>query len=385
MCAEAGAPTNRLVLTGNITNDSVKYTEWLQRLRKLYNGPHKEFFFGNRNDTSAVENGDSLTKLRKGEKTVIDIETKDGLNRTAIIYVPQSLFEEEGIAKQKVPLLLMFHGLGDNCDHFLDATDFISLAEQNKVILASGCGTMGFLGLAWNAGMCCGFSKDGEPDDVGFVRALTEVLLTELPEIDPFQVASMGFSNGAMLSEVLACTAPDLIRAVMSVGGVTELRPGNDGGLDVCDAAMNNQREVDGVPWGVHLLFIHGDSDWKVPWTGNKFIGFPSIPYNTKRWLERQGCYSAFNTTTIHTEKYENIIYPFCEPSMRETRNEETYSPQYLESIGLKISSNSNRLQSIFHPTVELVRAKNVGHIWPSDQEFDTGTAIFKFLEMLKD
>jgi len=63
-------------------------------------------------------------------------------------------------------------------------------------------------------------------------------------------------------AETLACEAPDVFRAVASVSGVVELRPGNDAGLAQCDYDYGN------ISSPLSVINIHGTLDFLVPWTG---------------------------------------------------------------------------------------------------------------------
>lgn len=334
-----------------------------------------------------------------GKKQVVEVDVK-GERRTAVVYVPKSLeaapFQspwyrrravmhpsaveagevesavpfEEGIpeawrraAPSGAPLILLFHGLGDNCDSFLNKK-WMNEAEEHATVIVSACGMAGLLGAGWNAGTCCGFEGKNKPDDIAFARTLVESLKaprsgTTFPSIEAERVAAVGFSNGAMLSEVLACTAPDVIRASVSVGGVVEMRPGNKGGLEACTAAMEQKRIEVQKGLGVHLLLIHGDNDWKVPWTGNSVLGFPAIQENFEGWLDRQGCDVTVHRQWLSSEAYTNDIYESCMPMVK---NDETGELPHDT------------------PTVELVRAHGAGHTWPSDKEFDTVSYTFSFL-----
>ena len=91
-------------------------------------------------------------------------------------------------------------------------------------------------------------------DDVAFARAVVANQSASAC-IDPKRVFSAGFSNGAMMSEILACEAFDLVRAVASIAGVVEYRPGNGEGIAECDAKNANSSK------NVPVLAIHGTAD----------------------------------------------------------------------------------------------------------------------------
>ena len=102
-------------------------------------------------------------------------------------------------------------------DELADRAGFI-------VVYPDGTGRLpGFL-LTWNAGTCCGYARDHDVDDVGFVRELLVELEAAAP-IDERRIYATGLSNGAMMAYRLAAEAPDLVAAVAPVGGAMALDP----------------------------------------------------------------------------------------------------------------------------------------------------------------
>ncbi|CCW63875.1 unnamed protein product [Phytomonas sp. EM1] len=246
-------------------------------------------------------------KFPVGQPVDLLLPTPSG-DRHVVLYIPSSYEKRKQWNGRYTPVALqvLFHGLRDECHNFLHATGFMPYAEKDGYILVSACGASGWFGRAWNAGTCCGFYHDA-PDDVAFARQIVQ-LLTNSACVDPAKVFATGFSNGGMLSEVLACEAPDVFRAVASVSGVVELRPGNEEGLELCTAALRNQSSRASV------LMIHGDKDLFVPWEGLHTMGFPPITNNTLGWVLRSGCDEKALHTTINTTDFLNVIYDDCSP-----------------------------------------------------------------------
>ncbi|KAG5464313.1 hypothetical protein LSCM1_00495 [Leishmania martiniquensis] len=244
--------------------------------------------------------------LPKGKQTVVTFKTKENTEREAVVYVPDSYpTMVDGAAPRPVALMLLFHGLNDNCRRFLEVTKFMPYADRDGFVIASVCGSMGFLGHGWNAGMCCGFLGD-KPDDVALAKQVVEEL-SQVLCIDKSRVMSVGFSNGAMLSEVLACEVPATFRAIVSVSGVVEVRPGNEAGLAACTSAAAKASSTARTS----VLLVHGTADTLVPWPGNVALGFPSVMADLEGWRERNGCTEETNTT-ISTDTYTNTIYMHC-------------------------------------------------------------------------
>lgn len=282
----------------------------------------------------------------KGQRVRVSIPSAEGKQREVIVYVPTSyqnetmrrpeqatsLSSSTADAANPVALVVAFHGLNSNCDRFLGNTNFEKYAEEEGFVVVSACGSLGFLGTGWNAGMCCGFA-DSKPDDVDLARRIVAQIGEDLC-IDPARVMALGFSNGAMLAEVLACEAPDVFKAVVSMSGIEEMRPGGSRGLEACDA------KVAPTLYRSHVLMIHGDLDIMVPWSGSPLLGFPSIPENVEGWVRRNGC-SSSPTATINTSKAVNEIYLDCiannsAPPPSSQLDQPTYSLLWLLKLGLR-------------------------------------------------
>merc|ERR1712151_529215 len=193
------------------------------------------------------------------------------------------------------------------------------------------------MGNAWNSGTCCGLKENSPTDDFAFTRTVVGQVREKLC-VDNEKVWASGFSNGAMMAEVLACKANDVFSAVASVSGVVELQPGNRGGLKACDEAVKNSTKRTAV------LNVHGDFDPMGPWQSDPIAGFPSIPDNFKAWGERSGCTGA-PATVFQKGKYTIQRYSSC----------------------------ANGAQ------FDLVKNHGGSHEWPSDSDFDTTAYMHDF------
>jgi len=264
-----------------------------------------------------------------GQQTVVTLSRPEG-DRYYIVYIPTTYQ-----ANTATGLQLLFHGLNDNCYNFINATGFIPFAEAEGYIVVAPCATIGLLGIAWNSGTCCGFIDDQTPNDLEFARKVVESVSSKLC-IDKNKVITSGFSNGAMMTQVLGCESPDIFRGLASVSGIVELRPGNGQGIARCS---NNITKSTKRP---SLLMIHGDFDFLVPWTGDELLGFPTVPDNLQGWLSRNSCVGNW-TQTLNIKDYTNQVWTNCK--------------------GWGTSSGS----------VELVRHHGGGHEWPEDQFDATG------------
>ena len=234
-----------------------------------------------------------------GKLVNVTIDTPDG-PRSFVVYNPTSRINATDLA----PVAILLHPLGGDCSTFISQYQFLAAAEKYAVILQAPCGTKGELGVGWNAGTCCGFPGTA-PNDYEFIRRAVFNLSGAIP-VEPKRIGSMGIGNGAFLSQTLSCKLPALISLSATVGGVVELRPGNRGGLQECDAHVGTfvQRSS--------ILLINGDNDQDVPWNGFELMGFPSIPENVAAWANRSLCTAAPQHNWL-SQNFSSITYSNCD------------------------------------------------------------------------
>jgi polyhydroxybutyrate depolymerase len=156
-----------------------------------------------------------------------------------------------------------------------------ALADEAGFIAVYPDGTGRFDGflLTWNVGSCCGYARENDVDDVGFVRALLTDLEAFTP-VDSRRVYATGLSNGAMMTYRLAAEAPDLVAAIAPVAGAAQaesLDPGHP----------------------VPVLHIHSLDDPRALYDGGLGPPFPlttsrvdHVPVETvlTQWAANNGC-----------------------------------------------------------------------------------------------
>ncbi len=149
----------------------------------------------------SIENG------RRLERTI----TVDGMVRTYILDVPDGVKPE-----RPTPVLFDFHGFGHSGAGVWKVSAFKAIAEQDPFITVYPDGLsvhlLGRDGTGWDI-----FTLEGNRE-LAFVRAMLEGLESSYC-IDSRRVFSTGFSNGAFLSHLLACTMADRFAAIAPVGG----------------------------------------------------------------------------------------------------------------------------------------------------------------------
>jgi polyhydroxybutyrate depolymerase len=118
----------------------------------------------------------------------------------AEVHVPDALGPNE-----KVPLLVVLHGLGDSSSGIVKHSDWPSFAKAKRIAWVAPDGPKDTLGRQfWNAGSsCCDFDAS-EADHVGAFRGLVVRATTHHP-IDPKRVYFVGYSNGGFMAHRIAC------------------------------------------------------------------------------------------------------------------------------------------------------------------------------------
>ena len=206
----------------------------------------------------------------------------DGLARRYRVHVPPGLDPA-----RPAPLLVALHGGGGNMN--LQADDerygLIGKSDAAGFVAVFPNGYSRFPGgrlATWNAGACCGASRDKGVDDVGFVRAVVADVQRRYA-VDAKRVYATGMSNGAMLAHRLACEAADVFTAIAAVAGTDN--------TSTCTPSRP-----------VRVLVVHARDDDHVLFEGGAGPGafrdrsqvteFTSVPETVARWTRRDGCSS---------------------------------------------------------------------------------------------
>ncbi len=184
-------------------------------------------------------------------------------------------------AGARVPLVIVLHGGGGNGKKAARITNFSGKAEREGFIVAYPNGTTGGLGpLTWNAGHCCAYAMRENIDDVGFIGAMIDRMVSELP-VDPRRVYVTGMTNGAMMTHRLGIGLSGKIAAIAPVVG----------------ALFGDENQP---AWPVPVLIINGGIDKRIypegghPVTGPLSDASDANPapaaYQGEFWAKVNGC-----------------------------------------------------------------------------------------------
>jgi len=157
-------------------------------------------------------------------------------------------------------LVVLLHGFSSNATAvysqwrtLVDASDFAVLIPQ---------GMHGFDSNArsWNAGVCCGFAKERNLDDVGLIRAMVASVWQTNPSLARLgrKAFVMGSSNGGFLAQLVALNAEKAVDGFDFVAGAVSVAG------EQFEAARYPAQSRRAVP----VLMLHGQRDTVVRFTG---------------------------------------------------------------------------------------------------------------------
>lgn len=226
------------------------------------------------------------------------------------------------------PLVIALHGFGDNPWIMEVYTGLSRLADRNGFIIVYPFGTGGLQDkyISWNAGSCCSTAVVEKVDDVGFINALTDNLISRY-SVDPDRVYLIGYSNGAMLAHRLAAETPEKFAAASAVSGSVA----GESYPDFIHFSLPPPKRA------FPVIMFHGEKDLVVPFAGGENV------YTLQPGMAK---FASFNETMAYWAKADlcplpRISKPADGVTLRDYSDCET---------GSAVSGYS---------------LSNLGHIWP--------------------
>ena len=188
-----------------------------------------------------------------GQLNAFNFTRPEGI-RQFYLYVPSTYRPNQATG---LPLALYFHGYAGNWQQgpYLGMS---AVAERLGWAIAYAQGTPSTENkLGWNAGACCLFNASSIVDDVQFARTAVRMIESAVL-VDATRRYAMGWSNGAMMVQKLACMASDLFAGVAADEGsvVLSQTSGQDSQL-MCDTAFGQR--------SINYLRFQGTADTTVP------------------------------------------------------------------------------------------------------------------------
>ena len=206
----------------------------------------------------------------------------NGQTRKYLLYVPNNV-------KDSAPLVMSLHGAGGVVAVDSHDPDFNAIADKDGFIVAYPQGLQTtFPGLG---GMQApGWTSTGEENfDTDFLKAVVEDIDAKYP-LDRQRLYCCGFSNGGMMTYVMANTCSHIFAAFAAISGY----PINEFHLHHC-----SERPVP-------FLHIHGKAD--------DFVKYSLVPNIIDNMVARNGA-NPVPTTTTKSGKYTKNVFEACEGS----------------------------------------------------------------------
>jgi len=136
--------------------------------------------------------------------------TVDDKEREYILYLPENLHENS-------PLVFVCHGYSDNAENMMNDIGMNKIADEKGFAVCYPQGLKDNDGYTfWEVGYA--FTQNLEIDDVKFITTLAAKLQEDY-KLSKANTFVTGMSNGADMSIMLACKAPEYFKAIAPVCG----------------------------------------------------------------------------------------------------------------------------------------------------------------------
>jgi polyhydroxybutyrate depolymerase len=211
----------------------------------------------------------------KGTLGHFSLRTPDGRIRTYYLLVP-------AVHPARMQLMIALHGALDTAADLVGETDFAHVGEQRGMLVAYPQG----YDDTWNEGAGHTPAERAGINDVEFIKLMIAQIEARYP-VNTEKIAASGFSNGALMVELLGCRLAGTIALIAPVAGQLP--------VSVSPTCTPSQ------PVGV--LAVHGTADAAIPFNGGPFDGVGggttvlSEPASVARWAKLDGCARDRRTT----------------------------------------------------------------------------------------
>ena len=249
------------------------------------------------------------TPIKTPMRTVSPVSTQRGNGFTAgsAGMLRYRLFKPQGVRQsERLPLLVMLHGCGQNAQTLAASTRMNQLAERERfLVLYPEQSHISNMQGCWNWHQTRSGKAQSEADAIA--AAIDQICLTQA--VDTMRIALAGLSAGAGMAALLATRSPERFRAIAMHSGIA---PGVAHSSATALAAMRGSRAgtplsplVEGAHrgHGAHLpalLVIQGSADPLVA---------PSNGVEAARlWAVREGAKPGQARTVQRGARYPAII-----------------------------------------------------------------------------
>ncbi len=223
-----------------------------------------------------------------------------GRLRSYLLYVPPG-----DTRKHRLPLVLVYHGADGTDYNDASATNLLSLVEQKHDMIVAYL--QGYEGT-WNDDAGNPPAEAAGVNDVLFTQDVLSKIESHY-SVDMRRVVITGFSNGAILAELLGCRIAANLTMIVPVEG--QMAP-------TFSSSCRPRYPVSVYEW-------HAFNDPEIPYAGGTFIGVGgpvqvlSAPDSVKRWAALDKC----ATTPTQSDYSGGMLttYAGCRSSVTVTLN----------------------------------------------------------------
>lgn len=204
-----------------------------------------------------------------------------------------------GNAQARRPLVLVYHGAQESAKQAEGETDFVAAAKAHGLIVAFLQG----YDDTWNEGAGGTPARRAGVDDVAFTSGAITWLARHY-RVDSSRVAAAGFSNGALMTQLLGCRVASRLSLIVPLEG--QLPASVSSG---CRPSTP-----------ISVLEFHGTADSSIPYAGGHFDGVGggtavlSAPASAARWATLDRCSHTGRTasgstrTTNYTGCHRGVV-----------------------------------------------------------------------------
>jgi len=213
------------------------------------------------------------------------LASANGVTYRYTVVVPPTI-----VPGRKAPLALIWHALMSSPEETRGLTDIDARTAAAGVVTVHPRSP----DASWDAGSCCTTVVLGRRrDETVFARELLAELDRKLC-VDPKRIYTSGFSNGGMISQLLACKMSEVFAAAAPLGSNLTIPP----------AECQPSRPVP-------MLMINGTVDPLVGYSTPSLSGGLSVTESFRTWAEKDRC-AGSPVTTFQQGKVTCSTYTSC-------------------------------------------------------------------------
>lgn len=209
----------------------------------------------------------------------------EGIERTYLLYVPEAYDGSE-----PWPLVMNFHGYAidgftqmvwSGMNPVADTAGFLVVYPDGRPVVST-TPNIPPEGLGWNVSVPedTVFVSVESVDEVKYTNALIDHIASRYT-VDPARIYATGWSNGGMMSTVLACELSDRIAAIAPVGATGAI-----------DRPCDPERVMP-------ILYTHGTDDQIFSYTEGSSDFLLGVPDYLNFWANLKNCSAVPDTTMI--------------------------------------------------------------------------------------